>query len=502
MSEKRYIKLSLRKNAIGDSSNYLTLFDMIAAQIEYDEKAIKRDLVNYSLKKNFAVTKLYLYHLILRTLKNFHFETSTDMLLADKIQQANLLLDKELFDQCENITLKALSIANKHELKLKTIELLDIELRALQGQLQIKKIKEKAEKYYRMKQKLWEQQEQIFYLQKIAYNNFVQLKTEWVTELEQKTIFKSPSQIKEGDLLSIHAKILYHHVWSGYLFSVNKSEKTFKHLMKLDMLFDKNPHLIGDYCNLYISMLNNLNVVLLGRNDFKRVLLNIEKMKLLKMRSVEGRIRVRERLVSAEMSLHKHTGEFENSLPLVNEANKLLENKKLSEVYRMVFNLHLFIYYFAFEEYKTALRFLNHFLSGSRKNIRKDLHKTARLLYMITHYKLRNFDYLESFLKNAVRSFNSNEGMDKMERLFLSFFTNIILITKEDERRSHFLTFKLALEKLEKQKIMLATYFYNFNFSDWAEAEMTNRKYKEFVYEKFHPDALAKYTKQFKARIN
>ena len=61
MSEKRYFKINSLKHVIGDSNDYIQLFDAIEKQDVYNEKL----LLKYPFVKNLSQEKNYLYRLYL-----------------------------------------------------------------------------------------------------------------------------------------------------------------------------------------------------------------------------------------------------------------------------------------------------------------------------------------------------------------------------------------------------------------------------------------------------
>ncbi|MEW6469045.1 MAG: hypothetical protein AB1458_08985 [Bacteroidota bacterium] len=474
--EKRYVQLSLKKNAAGRKGNYLLLFKALAGQdIDVNDLPLPG--------KSLAVTRHYLYKTVLRALRNFHYESTIDMWLAERIHEANLLFDKKLFAQCEKLVSRALKVAERHEKKIRMIELMDIELRTLHARVQVDHLKTRAKLYQRKKAALFRQLEELSSLQKISYDNFIRLKTKWVRKGRKP--YPIPGRLKERALLSTEAAIQYHQILSAHYFSINDSATAFTHLEKLDHLFDRNPHLVHDHFNQYLALLNNLNLLLFERNDHARIYRNIEKMRAIKGRSVEQRVRIQERLLNVEMNVYKSTGELEKARETAIACQRLLRDKKLGEIYRMLFHLDLFIFYFATEEYKTALNFLNYFLRESRQNIRQDLQKTARLLNMIVHYKLGNFDYFESLIRSAKRFFKKIDRLDALEQLMLSFFSKAVTATDSRQRQALFRELKQAFERLAAIPMMHETYFRNFSFTDWAEAELSNKGFAVIVRQKF-----------------
>ena len=315
--EKRYVRLFISKNSIGDSNNYILLFDSYSKQKNLDENKLKK------LVTHFAVTKHYLYEIILRALSSYHSESSTDVILSGVVHRANLLFEKKLYQQCGDLARKGIKTAEKHDRHLRMIELLDLELRSLHALVQVKELAAVNEKYLIRKKEMLVKQEQIYALQKYSNDSFIALKTKWVQEKKNEAI----PILKESELASNTAKILYHQILSARSFAENDTKKAFSQLMKLDKIFEENPSMVQEHFNQYIAMLNNMNLLLFERNDLDHIKQNIEKMRAIKTRSTEKYIRVRERLINVEMNVLKNTGEFEKGRRSMKEAEELLSSK-------------------------------------------------------------------------------------------------------------------------------------------------------------------------------
>lgn len=109
-AEKRYFKLFASSN--NENNNYSLLFEAIDKQDIYDESAIKEKFQNKTFINQLHVTKNYLNQLILKSLRNFHSTISKDAEIKDLLRDIEILLKKDLFQQCEQVIDKALKIAS------------------------------------------------------------------------------------------------------------------------------------------------------------------------------------------------------------------------------------------------------------------------------------------------------------------------------------------------------------------------------------------------------
>ena len=78
-SEKRYFKLFIAKNSIGESSNYIKLFDLIEKAGSVEKQIIQKLYQDEDFMGNqFRVYKYLLYRQILKSLSAYHAERSVD----------------------------------------------------------------------------------------------------------------------------------------------------------------------------------------------------------------------------------------------------------------------------------------------------------------------------------------------------------------------------------------------------------------------------------------
>jgi tetratricopeptide (TPR) repeat protein len=109
-AEKRYFKVHF-----ASPQNMLTgLFDFINNQQEYDEEAVK-DYLGEGQGKNLKVHKAQLQELILRSLVSCHAKKSIKSQIRMLLEEAELLMDKQLLRLAENRLEKARKICLEYE---------------------------------------------------------------------------------------------------------------------------------------------------------------------------------------------------------------------------------------------------------------------------------------------------------------------------------------------------------------------------------------------------
>ena len=105
-SEKRYFSIYTQMHIKGEDNDYMKLFKEFDRQEVLDEQKIKANLEGERLLEHYAVTKSYLYDLLLKAMRSYS-KHSPDKKVLDLIQDVEFLYGKGIFDQALQLVNKA-----------------------------------------------------------------------------------------------------------------------------------------------------------------------------------------------------------------------------------------------------------------------------------------------------------------------------------------------------------------------------------------------------------
>jgi hypothetical protein len=156
-----------------------------------------------------------------------------------------------------------------------------------------------------------------------------------------------------------------------------------------------------------------------------------------------------ERYYLYSLSLFLSTGELapEGFLEEFGQELDALEND-MAVATRLLSSYFCADYYVIREDFSKALFWINKFLNHPRTNIRTDLQAGARLLNLVIHYELGNFDLIEYNLKSAYRFIYKQERMHNYERRVLRFFKDAIGAASDTERMEIMRQFRVELQRI------------------------------------------------------
>lgn len=99
-------------------------------------------------------------------------------------------------------------------------------------------------------------------------------------------------------------------------------------------------------------------------------------------------------------------------------------DRVLSNDYRILFHYQLAYFYFADTRYSKALDHLNKIL-GERNDPRTDIQSYGRVLNLMVHYELKNYDLIEYLCRSTRRFLNKKNGLYAFEKVILHFFNQV-----------------------------------------------------------------------------
>jgi len=489
MSEKRYFKLSA--SLLKGSKNYIRLFDTIDKQEIYDEKLIKRTFHQEAFIKQLPRVKNYLYKLVLKSLRAYHSDLTIDSELKNLIRNVELLYFKELYGQCMKLLRKAKQIAGEYEKYSQSIEIINWEQRVLL-ETSRKGLNEILEEEGKCLDKL----KNIHDYNSLSTRIFGVLRRKGLlrnqNEIKKLTeIIKNPLLITEGKASSYKAKLYYYGIYSAYFRETRAFIKCYNVCKKCIQFLESHPALIKEDPFSYIGGLNNLLVSQFELKKYDEILYTLNKLKAVPKKFTSKIIRKSEasllvRFYKFLLAFYYRTGHFERGAKNVPEIEIFLSGSQQKineqneiELYFMISNT-----YFAFENYTTALKWLNKIINNTEIDSRHDIYSFARILNLIIHFELGNNDLLDNLVISTYRFLYKRNTLFEFETIVLDFIRKKLPeVTTQKELILIFMELKQELEEIIKDPLEKKALDY-FDFISWLESKIQNRSFAEIVKEK------------------
>ncbi|MEX1191024.1 MAG: hypothetical protein WEA99_03560 [Brumimicrobium sp.] len=459
-SEKRFFKLSSAIQT-GDK-NYLKIFDFIDDQEDYDERRVKLHFKNETFVKHFPSEKNHLYKLILKSLRSFYSEQSVSSILKEELKNIEILYSKALYKECKKFLKRAKKIAKENEKFYFLFELIswekrlteesyesgdfDVDLNKIieEESLVVDKLRNLAEYHI-----LYSRINAIFRSGGFTRNKH---ERETVRKISDNYLIKG-----KNTAISTRAASICYYI-KGLCAAANRDfSDSYTFFNRTKEILDNNPKIKQDLGKRYILTLFHLMRSYMDDKDFVMAQEMIDYIKSMRdkkgFNSIDLSIKILSISIIDQMNLFNQQGEFKNALHVYEESEPERRGlfQKASKEQRIKLSYTAAYTYFGVQEYKQALAIINEILNDNEQNLRQDLYSFARIMNLMVHFELENYDLLEYSSNATLRYLNKTERDYDIEAFFVKQIKKIAKgIIKNEDSNLMFKELEEALLKMLK----------------------------------------------------
>lgn len=187
---------------------------------------------------------------------------------------------------------------------------------------------------------------------------------------------------------------------------------------------------------------------------------------------------------SASINLHLMRGSFDEGLLLVpGIEEKLKEYDLYIDRHRiLVFNYKIASMYFGNGDYDKSIDYLRRIINGDI-DLRIDLQCYARLLHLLAHYELGNFDLIEYLVKSVYRFMAKMENLTVIEQEMFNFLRDSFRLSA-DRIKPEFTKFLHRIKQYETSRFETRAFAY-FDIISWIESKIYDIPMSKIIKKKF-----------------
>lgn len=492
-SEKRYFKIHAGVHTIGEENVYMKLFDIIDGMKDYDEESINKKFKGEKFIKNLFSAKKYLFDLILKILVSFKQEGNLDMKMQSMIAELDIIQEKGLYklyktrlqklektaEENERYYIKALILERKAVYKLTQFYegTADENIDKLRNEMieVLDKIKYTYE--YKM---LYDK---MFFLLKNADAKVSRGDTAFLEDFMADPLFKD-----ESKAATPAAKYFYYTILAHYYYAINDHENGYKCRKSLINFMESDPKYMEIYPKSYLSALINIGSVCEKNQRYGELKTYSDKIKFY-LHKWYGNVKDNRDtwakaitvLCDIDITYVIKTCRFDD----YDEVKRIIEDQdKYSDMYNeprkiIVYNIAA-CFYFINKNYSEALKYLNKTLNHKDSRYEERIYIIAKLLNLVIHYEMGNYDLLEYTIKSTKSYLLKTNAMYGYEKLLIKFFMDVININDDKQLMQKF----KALRDDLKKNSQYADFLDSFDLLSWTESKITQRDFKEILIEK------------------
>ena len=481
-AEKRNFKLYAGRNQNDADFRFIELFDILEKMDQYDEDKILKNFAPLS-KAKLANLKRHLYTQILSSLRVITVSKRPNIEVREMIDFAYILYDKSLYIEALKILKRAKKHADKYHLYNMYLAILEFE-KKIESRHITRSGKDKAfiliDEAEGIRKKVSDsiQLSNLRIRLHATYLENGHSQSEEENKVLETLLKKSLEQIDE-DALGLVEKVYLYQSYVWYYHILLDFESCLHYSEKWLELLENNPSMIERDVDLYLRAHHYVLSScfhLRNRDKHNEVLANLEYYR----KSNYKRFSELSKIISFQ---YVHTGRlnkiiiegnFDRSHEVISRVLRRIKKyqDKLDSHKILVFYFKIAWIHFGNSNYSKAIFYLNRIVNNELPNLRVDLQIYSRILFLMCHYELGNFDIFQY----SITSFRPYINKVKREFPVLKIVQEMFLKVADIPRTEHKPYFKECLSKL-KEISANSVYGVSFTYLDvisWLESKMSN----------------------------
>lgn len=477
--EKRNFKLYIQRNTSSESLKVVQLFDALDKMDAYDEELLLKKCPDIK-KQQLSNSKAHLYKQILSSLRLINDADNIDIQLHEQMDFARILYNKGLYLQSLKVLDKLKETAANHNQ-------ITFQLQAILFEKKIEALHITRSMPNRAQQLSAESDNIITHLSLISQLSNLALELySWYIQHGHARDEKDVAAIKaffENKLpqydvkqMGFYEKLYLYQCYCWYGFILYDLLLYYRYAQKWVDLFEQFPAMKTTEAGQFIRGMHNLLSAHFMLKNYEKLNEGIQQFETF-ANSDAGLMNPNTRIQSfvylsiSKINKHFQEGTFTQGLELVSFIEeKLTEYQLQLDMHRvLVFYYKIACLYFGSGDNDKAIDYLNKIINR-KMNLRTDLQCYARLLHLIAHYELGNYDILESLIKSVYRFMANMNNLSTVEEEIFKFIRKSFSLAP-DKMIAAFTKLKLKLEQLEGNPLESRSFMY-LDIIAWLESKI------------------------------
>ncbi len=491
-SEKRNLKLFVKRNPGSESLKSMQLFDVLEKMPEYDERALLKKASSLT-KQQLSNTKALLYKQILSSIRVLKDYTNVDIQLREMADHARILYNKGLYMQALKILDRLKEVARSYHQLTHLQQALFFE-KKVEALFITRSLKNRADDLANEADNVnlsLRNANRLSNLNLQLYSWFIQ-HGHARNENDLKSIqlfFDTNLPENAAQLQGFYERVYYFQSYAWYAFIRLDFLMFYRYCQKWVDEFELQPRMKEVETAMYIKGMHNLMSAHFNLLNYERLSGCIKTFKLfaktnLVQHNENNRIIAYQYLYTAVINLHFLDGSFHKGLKMVPFLEEMLVayEKYLDRHRIMVFYYKIACLYFGSGDNKNTITYLNRIIH-QKDDLRTDLQCYSRLLHLIAHYELGNFDLLQYLIKSVYRYMAKMENISLVEEAILGFLKRALQF-KAATIRPEFEKLLNQLKKYQSHKLEARAFAY-LDIISWLESKLSGMKVQDVIRKKF-----------------
>lgn len=486
-SEKRYVSLQMRNRK--KQAQLLRVYELFLAQKVYDEAYILEHLAPDVATKQFHVLKHRLLKTILRHLRQYHSARGVKRQLSDYLQDIEWMYEKRLYELCQKYINKALTLAEKHQVPLYSLLILEWKDKLLVRSRYIDKsirdiqaVQDEFEQHlhaFSTIRSYRDLESQVFYH---SYR-LLDERTTQEARAALDTLKKVPALASCKLPVPFKARCYYYSIKS-LLASVDKNYiQAFTWRKALVEYLDTHTETTSEQLRNHIIACFNTILAAHRIFDFEAVLHYIHKLRIIPTQYKKVRFDARLQYLLfpksyyLELSTYSLHGQIEQGVLVIAQIKEAINTYNSSTP-----KSQMLLLYFALAEFlltasrpEEALDYVYKILEDKAARAMSNLYYNSQMLLLMCQFDLKHYRLLSSLVRSVERQLRTLQRYQDCEKHFLRLFRKAedVVQTKDFKQLlSDVFTHIAPYRPRPRQAVEL-------DFWTWIEAHLHNQSLAE-----------------------
>jgi len=489
-TEKRSFKLYVKRISGNENLKILKLFDALDAMHEYDEEKLLRK--NRSIQKQqLSNMKAHLYKQILTSVS--HLSDDIEIQLSEQLVNARMLYNKGLYMQALKLLEKVKTSAKNNNQNTYRLQALIFE-KKIEAMHITRSIEGRSEN---LSCESNEVNKHLFLLGNLSgfalqlYSWYIQnghARDEKDVQALNDFFYENLPACNENQM-DFYERLYYYQAYCWFSFILQDLLGYYRYSQKWVDLFEENPAMKSFESIQYLKGLDNLlsaHFVLLNYRGFEESLALLENFSASEdgHKDINTEIQAFVYLQLAKLNRHFMHGTFTKGLSMVDSVIKKLKEYKLHiDSHRMLIFYYKFAcLYFGSGDNEKAVEYLN-LIINRKPDLRTDIHCYARLLHLIAHFEMGNYNLVEYLIKSVYRFMAKMKNLSIVEEEIFAFLKKSFSLS-QSEIIPAFKSLKNKLEVLRGNPLATRSFMY-LDIIGWLESKIDNVPVQQIIRNKY-----------------
>jgi hypothetical protein len=491
-SEKRNFKLYIKRNSANADLKIIELFDAIEKLHEYDETILLKRLTSIK-KQQLSNTKAHLYKQLLASLRLIRSSDSIDLQLHEQLDYARILYNKGLYLQSLRILDKVKELAVHYNQDSFLIQVISLE-KKIETLHITRSMQNRADQLTAEAIEVNDKRRMITSLSNLALNLYSWYIRNGHARNEKdeegiKNFFYTHLPAASASFRGFYERLYYYQSYCWYAFIRQDFLQYYRYTQKWVNLFLENELMIEVETGHYIKGMHNLLNAHFDLRNYRKFEITLDSFERFARSPValahdNNKIQLFVYIYSARINQHIMRGSFTEGLALVPYIKQnLVEYALYLDTHRvLVFNYKIATLYFGAGDYENSIDHLRKIINDN-VDLRNDLQCYARLLHLIAHYELGNYELMEHLIRSVYRFMSKMQNLTAVEEMMFRFLRKSFDIpTKQLQPELE----KLLTNTKEVEKSRYETRAFAYlDIISWLESKVHGKPMSSILNEKY-----------------